>query len=89
MSRANRSVKEARDIERAQDTVTAAQQRLRQLETDFSNDTTALAEIDPLTEQLDKILIRPSKTDITVQLLVLTWLPYWQSKDGEQLPAWQ
>ncbi len=90
VSRANRSVKEARDIERAQDTVTAAQQRLRQLETDFSNDTAALAEkIDPLTEQLDKILIRPSKTDITVQLLVLTWLPYWQSKDGEQLPAWQ
>lgn len=90
MSRANRSMKEARDVERAQDTAAAAQQRLKQLESDFSNDTAALAvKIDPLTEQFDKITIRPSKTDVTVQLLVLTWLPNWRKQDGELVTAWQ
>ncbi len=89
VSRANRSMKEARDVTRAQDTLAAAQQRLRQMEADFQNDTAALGErIDPLTEQLEKVTVRPSKTDITVQMLALTWLPYWQGKEGELQPAW-
>jgi hypothetical protein len=89
MSRANRSRKEAKDVERAQDTVEAIQQRIRQLEADFSADTATLAEkINPLTEQFEKLSVRPAKTDISVQLLTLGWLPYWRSPDGILEQAW-
>lgn len=43
--------------------------------------------IDPLTEPLDKIAIRPAKSDITVKLITLCWLPHWQSADGKTAPA--
>jgi hypothetical protein len=89
VSRANRSRKEAGDVERAQDTVEAIRERIRQLEADFSADIAALtAKIDPLTEQFEKLHLRPAKTDITVQLLALGWLPYWRSHDGILEPAW-
>jgi hypothetical protein len=89
MSRANRSMKESRDVGRAQDTVAATQQRLRQLEADFSADTAALAaRMDPLTEQMDRVSIRPARTGISVQLLALGWLPFWRSPGGDLTEAW-
>ncbi len=89
VSRVNRSMKESRDVGRAQDTVAAAQQRLHQLEADFRADTAALAaKMDPLTEPLDRVIIRPTRTDISVQLLALGWLPYWRSARGELREAW-
>ena len=90
MSGVNRSMKEAKDVERAQDTAGAVQQRLRQLEADFKTDTDYLAaRMDPLAEQLESIAVRPSKTDLAVQILALGWLPLWQSADGKLTPAWE
>jgi hypothetical protein len=88
-SRASRSMKEARDVERAQGNVEAAQNRLRQLEADFNADTAALAaRIDPSTELLETASIRPTRTDVSVQLLALGWFPYWQGPDGNLKEAW-
>jgi len=89
VSGVGRSMKESRDIERAEDTVESIQQSLQQLQADFKADTDALAaRIDPLTEQLEQIAVRPAKKDVSVQLLALGWLPYWQSPAGELTQAW-
>ena len=83
-----RTIKETQDIGRAKETVAAMEQRLQQLETDFKAETDVLAaRIDPLTETLDTISIKPTKTNISVQLVALCWLPYWQSSDGKIIPA--
>jgi hypothetical protein len=89
VSGVSRSMKEAKDVDRAEDTVETIQQRLQQLEADFKADTDELAaKMDPQTEQFDQITVRPAKTDISVQLLALGWFPYWQSIDGKLTPAW-
>jgi hypothetical protein len=86
----SRSMKESRDIERAQNTVQAMQQRMRQLEADFKADTEALAtRLDPMTEELESVFVRPAKTGITIQVLALGWLPLWQSPEGKLTPAWE
>jgi hypothetical protein len=89
MSGVSRSMKESKDIGRAEDTVEAMQQRLQQLEADFKADTDELvAKIDPLTEQFDQIAVRPAKTSISVPFLTLGWLPYWKDPAGKLTPAW-
>jgi hypothetical protein len=89
VSGVSRSMKEAKDIERAEDTVDSIQQRLQELEADFKADMDGLAaKMDPLTEQLEQIAVRPAKKDISVQLLALGWLPYWQSPAGKLTQAW-
>ncbi len=83
-----RTIKETQDIGRAKETVAAMEQRLEQLEADFKAETDALVtKIDPLSDPLDIIAIRPTKTNISVQLMALCWLPYWQSSDGRTIPA--
>jgi hypothetical protein len=44
--------------------------------------------IDPTTETLAPISIKPNKADILVQLVSLVWLPYWQDAQGNSTPAW-
>lgn len=83
-----RTIKETQDIGRAKETVASMEQRLQQLDADFKIETDALAtRIDPLTDPLDTIAIRPTKTNISVQLVALCWLPYWQSPEGKATPA--
>ena len=90
MGGVGRSMKERRDVERAQDSVSAIQQRLRQMETSFKTDIDALAaKIDPLTEQLEPIAVRPAKTDIAIQILALGWIPLWKDGEGKLSPAWE
>jgi len=89
MSRVSRSMKESRDIARAEDTVEAIQMRLQQLESDFRSDTATLAaKMDPLTEQFEQISVCPAKADISIELVALGWLPYWQDFDDKLIPAW-
>jgi hypothetical protein len=90
MSGVSRSMKESRDIQRAQDTVGAIQQRMVQLEANFKADTERLStRLDPMAEQLESISVRPAKTGISVQVLALGWLPLWQNSDGKLTPAWE
>jgi len=85
----SRSKKEAQDVKRAADTVESLKSRLEQLEADFKLDTAALeTKMDPLTEQLEQISVRPTKTGISVKLLALGWLPYWRGSDDRLTPAW-
>jgi len=86
----SRSMKEAEDVTRAQETVAAVNQQLLDLDGDFKAEAQALERsIDPQTEALEKISLKPRKTNITVKLLTFVWAPYVQSADGQTKPAWR
>lgn len=85
----SRSRKEAGDVERARENLEAYRQELQDLEAEFSVAAAGIEErIDPRTEDLETVEIRPKKTDITVRLLSLAWLPYWRDVSGAVEPGW-
>jgi len=85
----SRSIDESKDVARAGDTVASIQQQLADLQVEFDNETAALeARIDPATESLEPVSIKPDKSDILVQLVTLVWVPYWQDAQGSTGPAW-
>jgi len=87
---AGRIFKEKDDVNRAKDTVATRQQALDELESEFKAEMDELAaRIDPASEELQKISLRPAKKDIAVKLVGLAWLPHWRAQDGTVSPAWQ
>ncbi len=87
---AGRIMQDKQDVDNAKETLTEHQKMLDDLEVEFKSETDQLAaKIDPATEELQKISVRPAKKDIIVKLVGLAWLPYWQSSDGKTTPAWQ
>jgi hypothetical protein len=86
---AGRSAEQRADVERAQDTVDALQQRLAALEQEFAAETAALeAGLDPGTEVLEPIVIRPRKSDVEVRVLALAFAPHWRDANGQLEAAW-
>jgi hypothetical protein len=87
--RAGRAFEESGDVSRANDTVESVQQQLTDLQAQFEAESNALSEkVDPLTEVLETVTVKPKKTDILVQLVSLAWAPYWQDEEGNVGPAW-
>ncbi len=85
-----RSIKEAHDVARAEENIEAIRKQLADLEMQFQKETDILlSKIDPLTEPLETIALRPSKTNIVVRLVALAWVPHWVDQDGRRTPAWQ
>jgi hypothetical protein len=85
-----RSMKESQDVDRAEDNVAAISQNLADLEAEFQSETSALERsLDPQTEPLDKVSLKPTKANIAVKLLTLAWAPYWLDAQGESKPAWE
>jgi hypothetical protein len=69
-----RTMKESEDISRAKETVAALEEQRKQLDADFATESAALdASNDAATETLEKITIKPKKTNITVKLVGLVW----------------
>jgi hypothetical protein len=84
-----RSMKESQDVDRAEDNVAAVTQKLSDLEAEFQAETAALERsLDPQTEQLEKVSLKPTKANIAVKLVTLAWAPYWH-EGGEVKPAWE
>ena len=68
----------------------ALQQQLADLEAQFKAETESLAAAtDPLTEKLETLSLKPTKTNIAVKLVALAWTPHWQDAKGLLSPAWQ
>jgi len=85
-----RSMKEAQDVTRAQETVEAIDQQLADLDAKFKEETAALEKSsDPQSEQLDTVSLKPRKSNISVKLLTLAWAPYWHDSNGEAIPGWE
>ena len=71
---AGRSRKEAADVARAGETVDAVQNQIDDLNTEFKAEVDALeSKLNPLTEPLESVIIRPKKTNIAVRLVALAW----------------
>ncbi len=84
-----RSMDEAGDVKRAEETLDSVKQKRADLEAEFQSELDALeGKADPGTETLEKVLMRPRKSDITVDSLGLVWMPYWQDASGAETGAW-
>ena len=86
----SRSMKEAGDVTRAQDTVEAVDQQIADLDAELKTETDAIQQAnDPQTEELEKVSLKPTKSDIAVKLATLVWAPYWRDANGQTTSAWQ
>ena len=86
----SRSRREASDVGRAREKLDTYRQRLEELEAEFQEDTAGIEErIDPRTEELERIEVRPKKTNITMRHFSLVWLPYWKDASRKKVPAWE
>jgi len=84
-----RTASQRQDVGRAEDTVGSIQKLIEDLNAEFKAESDQLAaRIDPTTETFDKVEVKPKKADITVQLVALAWVPYWQDQSGSTNPAW-
>jgi hypothetical protein len=86
---AGRVMKESQEVGHAEENVATLQQQLMDLEAQFKSESDALmAATDPLTERLDLVSLKPSKSNIVVKLVALTWVPSWRAADGTSVQAW-
>ncbi len=84
----SRAWKEAQDVTRAAETVEALKQQLADLEAQFTVETQAIeSALSPATETFESVSIKLKKTNITVRLIALVWLPNWQDSLGNVRPA--
>src|SRR5262249_32424265 len=75
---AAKSMKDSGDVARAEETVQAMQQQLADLESKFQAELAELNnKVDPQTEKLETVTVKPKKTNINVKLLALAWAPFW------------
>ena len=87
---AGRSMKEAQDVDRAEENVSAIEQRLADLDAEFKDETASLERsFDSQTEQLETVSLKPTKANISVKLLTLAWAPYWHDAQGQIKPGWE
>ena len=87
---AGRAMKESKDVSQAEDNVAALQQQLAALEAEFKAEADALvAATDPLTEKLESLSLKPTKSNISIKLVALAWVPHWRDESGTETPAWQ
>jgi hypothetical protein len=83
-----RSIEQSGDVGRAEETVAALHRELAELDAEFQAEIRSLeAKIDPLTESLTSLVLRPEKGDVSLRLVALGWLPWWISPEGPPVPA--
>ncbi len=86
----SRSMKESADVDRAQESASAVDQQLADLDSQFKDETAKLEQsFDPQNETLDKVSLKPTKANIAVKLVTLAWAPYWRDAQGQVTPAWE
>jgi hypothetical protein len=68
-----RTMKESGDVQRANQTAAAIDEQRKQLEEELRAETAALDANDAAAETLEKIVVKPKKTNLTVKLVALVW----------------
>lgn len=88
MRSASRTAKERADIEQANETVEALQERLSLLETELQLELdTVKSTVDADRLELTEVEIKPKKGDISVEQTVLAWTPWLVDDRGLSEPA--
>lgn len=89
MRSAGKIGKESADVGRASENVEAVRQQYADLEAQFKQEIDAVDTVgDPMTDPLDKIVLKPKKTNINVKALVLAWAPHGVDAGGTAAAAW-
>jgi hypothetical protein len=85
---AGRTMKQAGDIGRAKENVAAIDQQIAALEGELQAELDQrAAATDPVTEKLAALPLRPKKSDISVRLVALAWVPF-REEAGGAAPLW-
>jgi hypothetical protein len=72
----SRSFKESGDVKSAEATLHTLQEQRLAMEKQFQAEISDREKkTDPLTENLDKVLVSPTRSDVSVRLVALTWVP--------------
>ena len=87
---ASRTSREKADIARAEEKLEELRDQLEDLEAKFEADRekTELT-IDPEAYEVESLLVRPRKSDITIGRVALAWTPYYVSEQGIATPAFE
>jgi hypothetical protein len=76
-------MKEGQDIARAEENTAALQTQLDELQAQASFDADLIrGSGDPLSEPLETVEVKPRKTDISVRMLGLGWVPWLRDDRG-------
>ncbi|HSK09007.1 MAG TPA: hypothetical protein VK911_05485, partial [Vicinamibacterales bacterium] len=78
-----RSMKEAEDVKRAGETVESVHRQIAELEANLEAQA-ATIETTMTTGALERLEIAPKKTGIDVQVVALTWAPFWVDPQGQR-----
>ncbi len=89
MRSVSRAGRQAGDVRRAQDSLESYREQLAELETQLEEESRLIGDrINPRTNAFETVEVKPKKTNITVQLVGLTWLPYWTDSRQNRRAAW-
>ncbi len=89
MRGAGRVMDQAGDVKRAEETVEALEKQYNELDTQFREETASVtAALEAQSSELERIEVRPKKTDIQVRLVALVWLPFRRGAGGGLERAW-
>lgn len=84
-----RTAKEREDIAAASENLDALRRQKDDLEAAFNLETQALeTSADPLKQTIETAVERPRKSDVSVRLIALVWLPHWKTSEGDSHPAY-
>lgn len=89
MRGASRSMKEAADVRRAEESLGQLQKQLSDLEKEFEQEVENYSDkFDLSMEELTTEAIYLKKTNININLFGLVWAPYWLKTNGSTEKAW-
>lgn len=90
IGRAGRAWSERDDIGEAEESVELVQQRRAELEAGMEAEVASLTtELSPDSLILETVQIRPRKSDISIERLILAWTPWWSHPAGDSRPAYE
>ncbi len=83
MRSVGRSMDQAGDVSRADETVEAVQQQLNALEAEFQAESEGQGKkVEDRATEIEPIELSPTKSNIQVKLIALAWLPFFLSSNG-------
>jgi hypothetical protein len=89
MRSASRVQKEKMDVARAQERAEAVRLQLAELDEDLQGDIDAIKHsMDAEAEEFEKIRVNPKRTDITLEIFGIAWMPFRKNLGGGLNPDW-
>jgi hypothetical protein len=80
--------REKEDVERAEENLQVLQNQLSELQSEFENERSKIQNtLEPAPPQIEKVQVKPRKSDILITTFGLVWTPWYQLQSGEMIPA--